>query len=63
MERNFILVACWKQPNGECVKLRREKDGFVEWSIQYRGQGRYFPSLDDLVRYCDKRGFRMEAEQ
>lgn len=58
----FTLVAKWKQPNGEFVKLYREKGGFMEWSVQYRGQGHYFATLDDLVMYCDNRGFKMEAD-
>lgn len=62
MAERFTLVARWKQINGEYVDLYREAGGFMEWSIQYRGQGRYFVSLDDLVMYCDNRGFKMEAE-
>lgn len=61
MVGRFTLVARWKQINGEYVDLYREAGGFMEWSIQYRGQGHYFTSLDDLVMYCDNRGFKMEA--
>lgn len=59
----FAVVAIWPQNVQEAVILMRSRypvDDPVPWCVEYRGNGKYFRTVDEAISYCESRGFKME---
>lgn len=60
----FAVVAIWPQNVNEAVILFRERGKPQEmkpWSVQWRGNGHYFQTINEALAYCDSRGFKQEV--
>lgn len=55
----YKIVKSWKQRNGETVSLTENKSDKLPYGVQYRGQGHYFGTISDAMKYCLDRGFRV----
>lgn len=61
MEGKFELRYETKH-KGDTVKVFYEKGGELPWSVQFRGCGKYFKTLNKMLEYCHERKFRVSEK-